>query len=148
MSGPLLSESRKIGDYTYTVTKFTGMEGMDLLFHLTGLSLPALMQAWGSGGKADVMSLLPNAAYLYDQLKGGEFVKLAKRLLQSTTVNTGTKVGPVLGEFESLMQGRPFDAFKLLGFVIEWNFAEGFRAFAAELGAKAANASSSAGLTT
>lgn len=115
-----------LGERVYTVTQLPAMRAAKLIPRLgkmLGPTFARMLTMPGASGlagllKMDVGALAPAVETLFDRLTETELESLIKLMLESATVDGR----PLLVRFDTEMQGRILDLFKLLKFAFEVNY--------------------------
>lgn len=126
------SQSREIDGLNWTVSQFSGTEGWRLggtLLRLASGSIVKIIQAWPSGKSildaelSDPGLFAAGVAEFFATFDEDEFDAITKRLLANTIVAFEKKNLNAKGSFDLVFQGRYHTLIKVLGFVLEVNFA-------------------------
>ena len=124
------SETKTIGDSTYTVRQLTATPAVTLLTRLTKLIGPSFGALSAGENVGEKVSSAVNL--LASRLDEAEVSDIIKKLIACVELETGGESSVALSKvFESHFHGGNLsELFQLLGFVLEVNYSDFFAGFA------------------
>lgn len=157
----LSSQTRTIGEFTFTVSQLPAMKATKLFYRLSAVAVPVLgraaqgleldsldMSKGAANANVNISSLLKNAGdaaqLFFEKMSEADFEKTVRELLETATFSKdGSEGTRLMPQFDVVLAGEVGVILQLVAFALEVNFKDFLPGLVARVKGAAAMASKS-----